>query len=402
MSQSLSNTNFPVIKLKSGRDRSVRNRHPWVFSGGIHESRHHIADGTIVEIQSASDEPLAWGHWSGKSSIVCRLFEFAPYPKNYIHTDDYWFEKFRSAYELRKSLLDFSHTNMYRLINAEGDHLPGMIVDIYPETAVIQLRTAGMRKVQKTLAQFLKDELHINNILLKEDKSEGESAQHRWLNGNLETGEITAMENGLNFIVQPETGQKTGFFIDQRFARMYAGSLARGRKVLNAFAYTGGFSLYALRGGAEEVVSVDISDSACMLCDRNIALNFGETAVKHETITADCFDYLRHIYDDYFDMIILDPPAFTKHINTVQQASRGYKDINLKAMNKIRKGGILLTFSCSQHISTDLFRKIIFAAAADANRSVRIINQLTHPEDHPINIYHPEGEYLKGLALFIE
>jgi len=388
-------SSYPVIRLKQNRDRSVRNKHPWLFSGAVH-SFGNLKEGMIVEIQSFEGESLAWGHWAGKSSIVCRMFEFQNIAD--FNTEDYWFHKLRQAHGLRSAFIHHSDTNMYRMVNAEGDHLPGLIIDRYPDTAVLQLRTQGMRNLQSVILKFLHEELNIKNILQKDDKTDQNKPLTKWLAGQAQ--ELIALENGLKFHVNPETGQKTGFFLDQRSSRNFAKTYAKDKTVLNTFAYTGGFSVYALQGGAKEVVSVDISESVITLAEENVKLNFGSSA-SHEGIVADCFEYLRHAREDTYDMIILDPPAFTKHADTVQQASRGYKDINLKAMRVIRSGGMLLTFSCSQHISTDLFRKIVFAAAADSGRNVQIVAQFTHAPDHPINIYHPEGEYLKGLALIV-
>lgn len=386
-------SSYPVVRLKNGRDRSIRNQHPWLFSGAVH-TFGNLKEGMIVEIQSFEGEPLAWGHWAGKSSIVCRMFEFQNVAD--FHSEEYWLNKLRHAHQLRSEFVNTSETDMYRLVNAEGDFLPGLIIDRYPDTVVLQLRTQGMRNLQPTILKFLLDELSIPNILQKDDKSDQNKPIVKWLAG--EQKELIGRENGLQFHVNTESGQKTGFFLDQRLSRNFTKTYAKDKTVLNTFAYTGGFSVYALQGGAKEVVSVDISESAIALAEENVKLNFSSSA-PHEGIVADCFEYLRNAREDTYDMIILDPPAFTKHADTVQQASRGYKDINLKALRIIRSGGLLLTFSCSQHVSPDLFRKIVFAAAADSGRSVQIVAQFTHAPDHPINIYHPEGEYLKGLAL---
>lgn len=282
-------------------------------------------------------------------------------------------------------------------MHAEGDSLPGVVIDIYGDAASVQLRTVGTAHLTDAIMGFLQKELGVKHMYLRtETKEEGEG---KWVLGQDE--ERTFQENGLTFLVDIANGQKTGFFLDQRENRALLKSMSKGRRMLNAFSYSGAFSVYAMAGGAALVDSVDISASAAELATRNMALNFGEQP-GHQAIKADAFAFLKDMPADAYDLIVLDPPAFTKHISTVQKAARGYKEINLKAMQKIAPGGLLFTYSCSQHISTDLFRKIVFGAAADAGREVRIVHQMSQAPDHPISIYHPEGEYLKGLCLHVE
>jgi 23S rRNA (cytosine1962-C5)-methyltransferase len=292
-------------------------------------------------------------------------------------------------------------------VNAEGDGLPGVVIDAYGNTAVMQLRTPGTRALAHALADRLTQQLGFHHVFDKtvpnSEDEEAEGSNPNGTNGWLTkpAGEIQFLENGLKFYSAPDQGQKTGYYLDQRENRLKLKQLAKEREVLDAFTYAGGFGIYALAGGAKRVVSVDASENAVALCRRNVEANFPADA-RHQAALADCFDYLRQMPEGEFDCIVLDPPAFTKHISTVKKAARGYKDINLHALRKVRSGGLVFTFSCSQHISKDLFRKIVFGAAADARRSVRILDQLGQPLDHPVSIFHPEGEYLKGLILHVE
>lgn len=393
--------NYPELRLRPGRERALHNRHPWVFSGSI-AGPVQAESGDIVAVVGHGGELLGYGHYLQQSQIVCRVFEFATQPRAFDAA--YWHGKLRQALALRKRFLDTSATNGYRLVNAEGDHLPGLIVDVYADVAVLQLRTPGMRSIAPHVVGFLNQELAISHILDKgqadDEDTDGKAPAKtlNWLAGG--KAAVQFQENNLLFTANVESGQKTGFFLDQRDSRTLVGRLCRDARVLNAFGYSGAFAAYALQGGAAHAVSVDISPGATQQCQETMRLNNFDAA-RHEAITADCFDYLRQLAPDAFDVIILDPPAFTKHINTVDKATRGYKDINLKAMGKIRPGGLLFTFSCSQHISRDLFRKIVFGAAADARRSARVLYQTGHGVDHPVDIYHPEGDYLKGMVLQI-
>ncbi|MFN0200119.1 MAG: class I SAM-dependent rRNA methyltransferase [Bacteroidia bacterium] len=388
-------TDYPVLTLKKDRERSLILQHPWLFSGAVHKVEN-AKEGDIVQVRSTDQKLLGYGHYSPNSQIVVRLFQFTQEPLTI--DDNFWWAKFQSAYQLRKRILNTETTNGFRLIHAEGDTLPGMVVDIYNSVASVQLRTQGAVALKALLCDFLVKEVGIEHIYLKPE-NRAEESETNWLHGKKATEMF--LENGRKCWVNVEEGQKTGFFLDQRDNRFMVEQFAKDKKVLNAFSYTGGFSIFALAGGAKEVISVDISANATAMTNQNVLLNFGENAA-HQAVTADCFAYLKEMPEDDFDLIILDPPAFSKSIHTVNQASRGYKEINLKAFKKIKKGGILFTFSCSQHISRDLFQKIIFGAAADSRRNVRILAHLSQGFDHPINIYHPEGEYLKGLMLYVE
>lgn len=387
--------NYPQLVLKSGRDRAVRNRHPWIFSGAVKERPAKVGEGEIVAVCTNDGEILGLGHYAPQSTLICRLFSFG---KDEIVVDaGFWHEKLRAAWKYRSQVLDLASTTGFRLVHAEGDNLPGIVIDIYGDAASVQLRTLGTARLAPVIQEFLEKEMQIAHIYLRtETKEEGEG---KWIKGG--NAERTFKENGISFYVDIETGQKTGFFLDQRDNKALLRGLASGRRVLNAFSYSGAFSVYALSGGAVSVDSVDISAAAAELATRNVTLNFGETP-NHAAIKADAFKFLADMAHSAYDLIILDPPAFTKHISTVQKAARGYKEINLKAMQRIAPGGLLFTYSCSQHISTDLFRKIVFGAAADAGRNVRIVHQMTQAPDHPVSIYHPEGEYLKGLCLYVE
>jgi 23S rRNA (cytosine1962-C5)-methyltransferase len=383
--------------LKSGRERSLLNRHPWVFSGAI-KQHPEAANGEIVEITDNHNSLLGYGFYSTQSQITCRVFEFT---QQHLAIDKtYWIEKIRKAAAYRRQVRDAENTNIYRLIHAEGDFFPGLIVDVYNNVAVIQLLVRGTEFIKDNICDGLK-ELGIEYIYIKTKQStqilEEVGEASGWV-GPVCPLPVVAKENGITFLVDVEKGQKTGFFIDQRENRSLVGAYAKGKKVLNTFCYSGGFSLLALANGASLVHSVDSSREAIEMCNQNVGANF--VNAPHESFQEDCFDYLNRMETDY-DIIVLDPPAFAKNARSVPNASRGYKNLNLIAFKKIKPDGLIFTFSCSQHIDRDLFRKIIFGAAADAQRNVRIVKQLTQPEDHPINIYHPEGEYLKGLLLHV-
>lgn len=385
---------YPRLVLKSGRDRSARNRHPWIYSGAVKERPARVGDGEIVAVTDNDGEVLGLGHYAPQSTLICRLFSFG----KEVPTVDavFWEVKLGQALAYRRQMLDLSATTGYRLVHAEGDSLPGVVIDIYGDAASVQLRTVGTAHLSVAIQGFLQDTLGVQHMYLRtETKEEGEG---KWVLG--QDQERQFQENGLHFYVDIATGQKTGFFLDQRDNRSLLRSMAQGRRVLNAFSYSGAFSVYAIAGGAASVDSVDISALAAELATRNMSLNFGEQPT-HRAIKADAFKFLQEMETGTYDLIVLDPPAFTKHISTVQKAARGYKEINLKALQKIASGGLLFTYSCSQHISADLFRKIVFGAAADAGREVRIVHQMSQAPDHPISIYHPEGEYLKGLCLHV-
>ncbi len=386
-----------TLFLKSGRERSLVNRHPWVFSGAV-KTLPKAQNGEIVKVCTNHNDLLGYGFFSPNSQITCRVFEFT---STEITIDaDFWKQKVKRAFDLRKLVLP-PNTNIYRLLHAEGDFLPGVIIDVYVDTAVVQLLVKGT----ELISQFIFDALNeagLKHIYLKTKQNtqrlEDVGLESGWV-GEPRSMPIGALENGVKFLVDVEKGQKTGFFIDQRENRRVLGEYSKGKKVLNTFSYSGGFSLYALANGASLVHSVDSSKEAINMCDQNVAANFNNA--PHASYVQDVFDFMKENKEDY-DIMVLDPPAFAKNAKAVPNASRGYKNLNLIAFKTIKPGGLVFTFSCSQHIDRDLFRKIVFSAAADAGRNVRILKQLTQPEDHPINIFHPEGEYLKGLLLHVE
>lgn len=386
------------IVLKSGRERSIINRHPWIFSGAV-KQMPQADNGEIVQVVTNNDEHLGYGFFSPNSQITCRLFSFANVDEQIDF--NFWRDKINNAYRLRKSVIDFENTNIFRLICAEGDFFPGLIVDVYYEVAVVQILIKGVERISSHIFKAI-NELGYHYIYLKTKQNtqllEGVLGGNNWIDARPEH-QVMATEHGVNFAVDVEHGQKTGFFIDQRENRKLVGQFSKGKKVLNTFCYSGGFSLYALEGGASLVHSVDSSKDAIQLCEQNVGIINRKDA--HKSYVEDCFDFLKTC-DDNYDIIILDPPAFAKTARAVDNAARGYKNLNLLGIKKVAPGGMIFTFSCSQHIDKDLFRKIVFSAAADAQRNVRIIKQLSQPEDHPINIYHPEGEYLKGLMLQVD
>ena len=388
------------ITLRHGKEQSAKRLHPWIFSGAIAKMSGTPDEGDLVKVYSADGEFLAIGHYQ-KSSIAVRILSF-----NDITIDQsFWNERIASAYNYRKQLglVNNSETNCYRLIHGEGDNLSGLVIDYYNGTAVVQCHSVGMFKnldcIAKSLQQTMGEQL--TAIYNKSESTLPFKAGIENKDGLL-WGEIkteNALEYGNSFFIDWIQGQKTGFFIDQRENRKLVEHYAKGKSVLNTFCYTGGFSVYALRGGAKKVVSVDCSARAIELTDKTVAMNFPNA--EHTSVVSDTFKYLDNNKDE-FDLIILDPPAFAKHGKVLNNALQGYKRLNMKAIEQIKKGGILFTFSCSQAVSKEEFRKSVFAAAANTKRNVRILHQLTQPADHPISIYHPEGEYLKGLVLEVE
>jgi 23S rRNA (cytosine1962-C5)-methyltransferase len=391
---------YPKIILLPGKERLLLNRHPWLFSGAVKKTESEPKEGDIVEIYSSDSRYLATGHYH-EGSIKVRIFSFDQREPDY----DFWKMKLLRAYKYRKhiGLTDNTETNMYRLVHAEGDEMPGLIIDIYNKTAVLQTHTLGMHRVKEYLTKALR-EIYSTGIDCIYDKSaDTMSRQKQSVPENIflygEKSEEVVVENGIKIYINFIEGQKTGFFIDQRQNRQLLTGYSSGKKVLNAFAYSGGFSLYALKAGAANVHSVDSSKKTEEWTKRNIELNFGNAA--HAYYSEDVFDFLKSSEEQY-DVIVLDPPAFAKHLSAVKQATIGYRNLNYEAIKRINAGGILFTFSCSQVISKELFRKIIFMAAAQAKRNVRIMHQLFQAPDHPINVYHPEGEYLKGLVLYVE
>ena len=388
------------ITLRHGKEQSAKRLHPWIFSGAIAKMSGTPDEGDLVKVYSADGEFLAIGHYQ-KSSIAVRILSF-----NDIAIDqNFWNERIASTYNYRKQLglVNNSETNCYRLVHGEGDNLSGLVIDYYNGTAVVQCHSVGMFKnldcIAKSLQQTMGEQL--TAIYNKSESTLPFKAGIENKDGLL-WGEIkteNALEYGNSFFIDWIQGQKTGFFIDQRENRKLVEHYAKGKSVLNTFCYTGGFSVYALRGGAKKVVSVDCSARAIELTDKTVAMNFSNA--EHTSVVSDTFKYLDNNKDE-FDLIILDPPAFAKHGKVLNNALQGYKRLNMKAIEQIKKGGILFTFSCSQAVSKEEFRKSVFAAAANTKRNVRILHQLTQPADHPISIYHPEGEYLKGLVLEVE
>ncbi len=393
--------NYPKIILKSGKDQSVRRYHPWIFSGAIKKIIGNVNEGDLVLVTDNKDEFLAIGHYQ-IGSIAIRIISFE---ERAIDTD-FWKEKIKNAYQLRKTfgLAENENNNVYRLVHAEGDGLPGLIIDYYNGTAVMQMHSIGMYLNREHFIEALK-EIYGENLKAVYDKSESTipfkseiNAKNEYLFG--ESSEKIVLEYGNKFKVNWEDGQKTGFFIDQRENRKLLAEYSKDRTVLNVFGYTGGFSVYAMQGGAKEVHSVDSSKKAIDLTNENIELNFDDTS-RHKAFAVDAFEFLNDI-DNKYDLIILDPPAFAKHQNVLHNALQGYKRLNAKAIEKIKPGGVLFTFSCSQVVSKENFRKTIFTAAANTGRNVRILHQLSQPVDHPVNIYHPESEYLKGLVVYVD
>lgn len=386
------------VYLKRGKEESLLRFHPWIFSGALHHTDKGIEEGDVVRVVNEKNDFIAMGHYQ-MGSIAVRVLTF-----NDVNIDDeFWYSRLNSALQMRLAigLADREDTNAYRLVHGEGDNLPGLIVDIYGKTAVMQAHSIGMHKSRIAIAENLIKVMgqRIENIYYKSETTlPFMEPENGFLYGGSE--ENTALENGLSFYVDWLRGQKTGFFVDQRENRALLEKYAKGKRVLNMFCYTGGFSFYAMRGGAECVHSVDSSEKAIELTRRNVALNFPGDA-RHEAFCEDAFKYLEKM-DGRYDLIILDPPAFAKHRGALHNALKGYTRLNDKAFEKIAKGGILFTFSCSQVVTKDNFRNAVFTAAAQAHRKVRILHQLHQPADHPINIYHPEGEYLKGLVLYVE
>ena len=398
---------IPQVFLRRGKEESLLRRHPWIFSGAIDyikaEGEPVIAEGALVEFSDHKGEFIAQGH-SQFASIAVRVLSF---DRGEI-AQAWWNRRIAVAHDVRRvlGLTENPATTCYRLVHGEGDSLPGLVVDIYGTTAVLQCHSVGMYRSRQMIAEAIRT-TYTGRIEAIYDKSSQTlpfkanlCAVDGYLWGASDHTSQIVLENGEKFWVNWEQGQKTGFFLDQRENRELVKRYAKGRTVLNTFCYTGGFSVYALAGGAREVCSVDSSERAVALATENMRLNFGEGA-PHTEVAADAVEYLRDIGDRY-DLIILDPPAFAKHHKVLGNAMQGYKRLNARALSQIRPGGILFTFSCSQAVSKDLFRTTVFSAAAIAGRKVRILHQLTQPADHPINIYHPEGEYLKGLVLYVE
>lgn len=393
---------YKKVYLKPGKEESLKRFHPWVFSGAIARIEGEPEEGEIVDVFTSKKEFIACGHYQ-VGSIAVRVLSFTQQEID----RDFWRQKLQVAKDLRVALglIGNPENNTYRLVHGEGDNLPGLIIDVYDHTAVVQAHSAGMHVFRMEIAEALSEVMGdtVQNIYYKSEttlpfKADLLARENGFIKGG--SPENVAMENGLKFHVDWLKGQKTGFFVDQRENRHLLERYSKGRNVLNMFCYTGGFSFYAMRGGANLVHSVDSSAKAIDLTNENVQLNFPGDP-RHQAFAEDAFKYLDRMGDQY-DLIILDPPAFAKHRDAVRNALRGYTKLNAKAFEKIRPGGILFTFSCSQVVNKDNFRNAVFTAAAQSGRSVRILHQLTQPGDHPVNIYHPEGEYLKGLVLYVE
>lgn len=389
------------IILKPGKEESLLRHHPWVFSGAINSIDPEIKEGDLVEVFSSKGKKLATGHYQ-IGSIAVRILEFG----EPVIPESFYYDRLNSALQLRKALnLVRTDNNCYRLVHGEGDFLPGLVVDIYGDTAVMQAHSPGMHFERMKIGDALVSlpEAGIRNVYYKSDTTLPYKANLDPVNDYLigKYDGSLALENGLYFNIDWLKGQKTGFFIDQRENRRLLEKFSEGRNVLNMFCYTGGFSVYALRGGANKVVSVDSSSKAIELTDANVTLNF-PNETRHTALAEDAFKYLDFLKKDEFDLIILDPPAFAKHRSALKNGLIGYRKLNLKAFEKIRKGGIIFTFSCSQVVTKEMFRLAVFTAASQSGRKVRILHQLTQPADHPVDISHPEGEYLKGLVLYVE
>ena len=389
------------VYLKRGKEESMLRFHPWVFSGAIQRTDDGIEEGELVKVLTSQGDFIAIGHYQ-IGSIAVRVLSFRDVPID----EAFWQSRLSSALRMRQAIgiADNPDNNTYRLVHGEGDLLPGLVIDVYGKTAVMQAHSVGMHVCRMDIAQQLKTVMgdRLENVYYKSETTLPYKADLGQENGFIYGGsdDNVAVENGLKFYVDWLRGQKTGFFVDQRDNRSLLERFARNKRVLNMFCYTGGFSFYAMRGGAQLVHSVDSSAKAIELTNRNVSLNFPNDS-RHQAFCEDAFKYLEQVGDQY-DLIILDPPAFAKHRGALHNALKGYTRLNEKAFQKIQPGGILFTFSCSQVVTKDNFRNAVFTAAAHAGRKVRILHQLHQPADHPINIYHPEGEYLKGLVLYVE
>ena len=392
---------YKKIYLKKGKEESLKRFHPWVFSGAIQHQPEDVDEGEVVRVMTAGGDFIAVGHYQ-IGSIAVRVLSFDD-----VEIDDtFWYGKLQSAFAMRRSIgiVDNPSNNTYRLVHGEGDNIPGLIIDVYGPTAVMQAHSVGIHLERKRIAVQLIQVMgeRVKNVYYKSETTLPFKADLGQEDGFIIGGsnDNVAVENELKVYVDWLKGQKTGFFVDQRDNRSLLEHFSAGKRVLNMFCYTGGFSFYAMRGGATLVHSVDSSAKAIELTTKNVELNFPGDK-RHEAFCEDAFKYLDKAGGDY-DLVILDPPAFAKHRGALHNALKGYTRLNMKAFEKIRPGGILFTFSCSQVVTKDNFRNAVFTAAALAHRNVRILHQLHQPADHPINIFHPEGEYLKGLVLYVE
>ena len=398
---------LPILKLRRGKEESLDRFHPWVFSGALvqmPDENSGIEEGDLVRVVASDGREIGTGHFQ-IGSIAVRMLSFDP---SEAVDEDFYRRRLREAFALRQALgLMREDNTAFRFVHGEGDFLPGLVVDVYGPTAVLQAHSPGMHFAREAIARALAElpGAGIRSVYYKSETTLPYKAhldpQNAYIIGEYLGDE--ALENGLRFRIDWLRGQKTGFFVDQRDNRSLLRHYSAGRKVLNMFCYTGGFSVYSLAGGALSVDSVDSSAKAVSLTDANVALNFGPGAEgRHRSFAEDAFKFLDTMEKDAYDLIVLDPPAFAKHRSALRNALRGYQRINARAFEKIAPGGILFTFSCSQAVTKEQFRLAVFSAAAQSGRRVRILHQLTQPSDHPVNIYHPEGEYLKGLVLYVE
>jgi len=389
------------VQLKAKREAAVRRFHPWVFSGAISKADSDIQDGDWVKVCSQRGDVLATGHYQA-GSIMVRILSFTAATP----TQDFWIQKLKRAFALRQrlGLTSNAATNAYRLVHAEGDGLPGLIIDVYQNVAVVQCHSIGMHRnlpeIEIALRQVFGESLMAIYTKSKDTlpRQYADRIEDGYLFGDADTQQATEYEH--RFFVDWAEGQKTGFFLDQRENRRLLASYARGRSVLNTFSYTGGFSIYALAAGATRVCSVDASRRATDLCNQNIALN-NLPADQHEAIAADALHYLKE-YEDNFDIVIVDPPAFAKSLKKRHNAVQGYKRLNAAALQRVKPGGLLFTFSCSQVVDKALFDNTITAAAIEAGRAVQVLHHLSQGPDHPVSLFHPEGAYLKGLVLAVQ
>ena len=386
---------LPKVILKSGKEKSIQRRHPWIFSGAVYGVSREINDGEMVDVVDSKNQHLGTGYFSDKGSIVVRILTFS----NEIFSENFWNEKLQSAWELRLKLLNLEVTNAFRVIHGEGDGIPGLIIDYYDKNWVIQAHSTGIFLQMEKIAEAIKSNFpdYCETVYCKSSGTLPNTGTDYFLFGN--KAEAVAKENNIMFSVNWVEGQKTGFFLDQRENRKLLGEFSKDKKVLNTFCYTGGFSIYAMNAGAELVTSVDISQKAVDLAASNMELNFPNA--NHKAVADDVFNFMKENHQIY-DVIVLDPPAFAKSIKSKHTATQAYKRLNIAGLKALAPKGILFTFSCSQVIDDVLFYNTVAAAAIETGRNIRVLHKLEQGPDHPTNIYHPEGHYLKGLVLFVE
>ncbi|POS03149.1 23S rRNA (cytosine1962-C5)-methyltransferase [Flavobacterium croceum DSM 17960] len=386
---------FSKIILKKGKEKSIQRKHPWVFSGAVYGVTQELNDGELVDVVDSNNQHLGTGYFSDKGSIVVRLLTFA----NETFSDNFWNEKLQSAWALRLKLVDIETTNAFRVIHGEGDGIPGLIIDYYNKNWVIQAHSSGIFYQIERIAEAIQANFSefCETIYCKSSGTLPNTGTDYFLFGT--NSETIAKENNIVFAVNWVEGQKTGFFLDQRDNRKLLSTFSKGKKVLNTFCYTGGFSIYAMSAGAELVTSVDISQKAVDLASKNMELNFPKS--NHTAVADDVFNFMKENHQVY-DVIVLDPPAFAKSIKSKHTATQAYKRLNIAGLKALAPKGILFTFSCSQVIDDVLFYNTVAAAAIETGRNIRVLHKLTQGPDHPTNIYHPEGHYLKGLVLYVE